>query len=114
MDVSVLKTDVSVLKTEVSRNSGDIETLKSLTVSLRETSADLRSELLSLRIEMTERFDRVWHESERIRTEMTDGFAEVRSEMAIGFKALIQKDDRRFLDHEGRIRRLEARRRRTT
>jgi hypothetical protein len=50
-----------------------------------------------------------------VRGEMRQGFAEVRTELhalaeytQTGFAALLQQGDRRFLDHEGRIRRLEA------
>ena len=42
-------------------------------------------------------FERVW-----------DEFDGVRSEMGAGFTALWVKEDRRFLDHEGRLRAVEV------
>jgi hypothetical protein len=45
-----------------------------------------------------------------LRDEMRKEFAAVRDELRVGFKATMKQNDRRFLDHEARIRALERRR----
>ncbi len=86
-----------------------------------EVLKSIRSELQGLRGEMKEGLAEV-------RSELREGLAEVRSEVhevrrgldetnakldqladftQTGFKALLAQGDRRFLDHEGRLRRLE-------
>jgi len=93
-----------------------------------EVLKSIRSELQGLRAEMKGGLAEVRMELAEVRTELREGLADVRSEVhevrrglddtnakldqladftQTGFKALLAQGDRRFLDHEGRLRRLE-------
>ena len=100
-----LGAEIGGLRAEFTSTLG--EHSRSIRDEIRELSSELRMEISDLRLEMRDEFGRVW-----------DEFDSLRSEMGVGFAALIQKDDRRFVDHEGRIRRVEEktglRRRRPT
>jgi chromosome segregation ATPase len=62
----------------------------------------LRGEVHELRDGMNELHDEMH--------ELRDEMHELRDEVRVGFKATMKQNDRRFLDHEGRIRALERRR----
>lgn len=66
---------------------------------VREEVGGLREEVGGLRREMTDGFT-------RLRTEIV----ELRGDMDVGFTAQRMQNDRRFLDHERRLRELEAQR----
>ena len=87
-----------------------------------------RPQLQGLRAETKQGLDEVRKGLVEVRTEVKEGLAEVREGLAevkegladtnakleqlaeytqTGFKALLTQGDRRFLDHEGRLRRLE-------
>lgn len=86
-----------------------------------EVLKSIRSELQGLRGELKEGLAEVRTELAEVRTELREGLADVRRGLddtnakldqladftQTGFKALLAQGDRRFLDHEGRLRRLE-------
>ena len=95
-DMRGLRTEVGELRAELGAVRVEVDGLHS---ELREVSSDLNglaTEVGELRGEMRGEFARVW-----------DEFGKVRGEMNVGFQARIQKD-RRFLDHEGRLRLVET------
>ena len=81
----------------------------------------IRGELQGLRAETKQGLDEVRKGLVEVRTEVREGLAEVKDGVTdtnakleqlaeytqTGFKALLTQGDRRFLDHEGRLRRLE-------
>ena len=96
-------TDVPLLQLEV---------LKKIQAEL----AALRSEVTSLRTDLDTGLSAVRSELHEVRSELHEGLTRVRTEIAgvrgdmdVGFTAMRMLDDRRFLDHERRLRDLEAR-----
>ncbi len=76
---------------------------------LDETNGRLESGLGGLRREMHEGFTRLRTEVVQLRGDVETGLESVSGEMNVGFTALRQQNDRRFLDHERRLRALERR-----
>ena len=66
----------------------------------------VRSRLDRLESSMAVQFDEVRGEIYDVRDEVQA----LRDEMRVGFKASFKQNDRRFVDHEGRLRALERRR----
>jgi len=83
------KADNAALREELHKEVG----------GLREEVGSVREEVGSLRREMTDGFT-------RLRTEIV----ELRGDVDVGFTAQRMQNDRRFLDHERRLRELEAQR----
>jgi uncharacterized coiled-coil DUF342 family protein len=73
------------------------------------TNARIESDLGGLRREIHEGTSRLRTEVVRLRGGVETGLESVSGEMNVGFTALRQKNDRRFLDHERRLRALERR-----
>ncbi len=76
---------------------------------LDETNGRLESGLGGLRREMHEGFTRLRTEVVQLRGDVETGLESVSGEMNVGFTALRQQNDRRFLDHERRLRAIERR-----
>lgn len=75
----------------------------------------LRGEVVDLRVGLTDVRSELRQGLADVRAEMHEGFTKVRSElvalrgdMEVGFTAMRLQNDRRFLDHERRLRDLEA------
>lgn len=71
------------------------------------TNERLDTGLASVRREMHEGFTRLRTELIELRKDVDDGLTGVKDEMHVGFTALRQQNDRRFLDHERRLRAIE-------
>lgn len=80
---------------EVKTGLGDVRT--ELRTGLADVRTELRTGLADVRSEMHDGFTRV-------RTELVG----LRDDMEVGFTAMRMQNDRRFLDHERRLRDLEA------
>lgn len=98
-----IQAELSGLRGEVNALRKDLDTgLADVRSELRQGLADVRGELREglgeLRDEMHEGFMRV-------RTELVG----LRDEVEVGFTATRMQNDRRFLDHERRLRDLESR-----
>jgi chromosome segregation ATPase len=74
---------------------------------LDETNERLETGLGSVRREMHEGFTRLRTAVIGLRNDVDDGLTGVKEEMNVGFTALRQQNDRRFLDHERRLRAIE-------
>jgi uncharacterized coiled-coil DUF342 family protein len=90
------KADNAALREELHKEVGG---LREEVGSVREEVGSVREEVGSLRREMTDGFT-------RLRTEIV----ELRGDVDVGFTAQRMQNDRRFLDHERRLRELEAQR----
>lgn len=95
-------TDVAVLQLEV---------LKKIQAEL----AALRGDVTGLRKDLDTGLGAVRAELHEVRSELHDGLTRVRTELAglrgdmdVGFTATRMQNDRRFLDHERRLRELEG------
>jgi hypothetical protein len=81
---------------------------------LRKDVARVQTDLAVFREDVDHRFvelrDDLRGEFREVRDELRAEIQEVRDEMRVGFKATMKQNDRRFLDHEARIRALERRR----
>lgn len=82
----------------------DRDNIASLTL---EVLRSIRGELGALRGDMNSKFDALRGEMNAMRTELRDDLSSLRDDMNVGFKAVLQQADRRFIDHEGRLRRIE-------
>jgi hypothetical protein len=71
------------------------------------TNERLDTGLASVRREMHDGFTRLRTELIELRKDVDDGLTGVKDEMHVGFTALRQQNDRRFLDHERRLRAIE-------
>lgn len=112
-DVNGLKAEMTEVRTELRTGFSEVraelrEGLTEVRTELREGLSDVREGLSEVRTELREGLADV-------RTEMHEGFTRVRTEitalrgdMEIGFTAMRMQNDRRFLDHERRLRDLEA------
>lgn len=101
-DVASLQLEVlKKIQAELGSIRGDLDRLTSTVASVKteltSVKTELRNEISELRSETREGFTRV-------RTEI----AELRGDMDIGFTAMRMQNDRRFLDHERRLRDLET------
>ncbi len=74
---------------------------------LDETNERLDTGLASVRREMHDGFTRLRTELIELRKDVDEGLTGVKDEMQVGFTALRQQNDRRFLDHERRLRSIE-------
>lgn len=101
-ELSALRGDVTALRGDVTALRNDLDTgLGSVRTELREGLSAVRTEL---------------HEGlGAVRSELHDGLTRVRTELAglrgdmdVGFTATRMQNDRRFLDHERRLRELES------
>lgn len=93
-----IQAELSGLRSEVNGLRTDLDTgLASVRAELADVRSELREGLADVRTEMHEGFT-------RLRTEVVG----LRGDMDVGFTALRMQSDRRFLDHERRLRDLEA------
>jgi hypothetical protein len=107
-------TDVPLLQLEVLKKiQAELSALRTEVSSLR---TDLDSGLGAVRSELHEGLAAVRSEIAEVRSELHDGLTRVRTEIAgvrgdmdVGFTAIRMMNDRRFLDHERRLRELESR-----
>lgn len=83
------------------------ERLDATNERLDATNERLDTGLASVRREMHEGFTRLRTELIELRKDVDDGLTGVKDEMHVGFTALRQQNDRRFLDHERRLRAIE-------
>jgi hypothetical protein len=74
-----------------------------MAVQFDEVRTELKGEIQGVRTELK-------GEIQSVRTELKGEIQSLRDEMRVGFKASFKQNDRRFLDHEGRLRALERRR----
>lgn len=74
---------------------------------LRKDVARVQTDLAVFRDELRDEFR---SELGGLRSELRAEIQELRDELRVGFKATMKQNDRRFLDHEARIRALERRR----
>lgn len=107
-----LRTDVNSLKDEVSGVKSELTSVKSeLKSEIASVRTELTSEIASVRTELSSEIAelrRTTHEGfVRVRTELVG----LRDDMEVGFTAMRLQNDRRFLDHERRLRELEESRR---
>jgi chromosome segregation ATPase len=91
-------TDVTVeirkdIRTERRGLRGDVDGLRGDVGELTVEMAGVKGEVSSLKAGLTE---------------VRDELHELAQFVQVGFKAVLGQGDRRFLDHEGRLRRLEA------
>lgn len=105
-------TDVAVLQLEV------LKKIQAELTGLRSEVTSLRTEVTSLRTDLGTGLSAVRSELHdglgAVRSELHDGLTRVRTELAglrgdvdVGFTAMRMQGDRRFLDHERRLRELE-------
>jgi uncharacterized coiled-coil DUF342 family protein len=87
--------------------------LQGLRAESRQGLAEVRAEVSELRAEVSElraEVSEVRAEVSEVRAEVSEVRAELHTlaeNTQVGFAALLGQGDRRFLDHEGRLRRLE-------
>lgn len=105
------------MSTEGEGNVSDltIEVLKGIRSDLQELRVELKGGLADVRAELNQGLAEVRAELRHGLSEVRDEVHEVRTglqELAdhtqSGFAALLSQGDRRFLDHEGRLRALEV------
>ncbi|MFT3707341.1 MAG: hypothetical protein QM817_06705 [Archangium sp.] len=84
-----------------------LEVLKKIQAELTQLRGGLET--------LNAKFEKLNSEVSGLRTETSEGFTRVRTEIAglrgdmdVGFTAMRMQNDRRFLDHERRLRELEA------
>lgn len=96
------KDDVPMLQLEV------LKQIQAELVSLRHEVTNVKTEVASVRTELKEEISSLRRDTHqgfvRLRTELIG----LRDDMEVGFTALRIQNDRRFLDHEGRLRALEG------
>ncbi|MBL8914089.1 MAG: hypothetical protein JNM17_25520 [Archangium sp.] len=102
-------TDVATLQLEV------LKKIQAEITALRDGLERLTSEVANVRTEVTNVRTEVTSVRTELRAEMNEGFTRVRTEITelrgdvdIGFTAMRMQNDRRFLDHERRLRDLES------
>jgi hypothetical protein len=102
-------------------DSVTLEVLKSIREDLRELRREttsglngVRAELSGFRAEVAARceqvdaqFEQVDGEFNGLRGEIVAVISELNTDMRAGFHTLLAQGDRRYFDHEGRLRRLE-------
>lgn len=93
------------IQAELAALRSDVNSLKTEVTSLR---TDLDSGLSAVRSELHEGLRAVSSELHEGLTRVRTEIAGVRGDMDVGFTAMRMVDDRRFLDHERRLRELEA------
>lgn len=94
-EVTNVKTEVASVRTELKAEVASVRT--ELKAELASVRTELKEEISSLRRDTHQGFV-------RLRTELIG----LRDDMEVGFTALRIQNDRRFLDHEGRLRALES------
>ena len=109
MQLRVLEKIQSELSRLNDKSDETNERLDETNKRLDETNGRLESGLGGLRREMHEGFTRLRTEVVQLRGDVETGLESVSGEMNVGFTALRQQNDRRFLDHERRLRALERR-----
>lgn len=95
------------IRTELRGLRGDVDGLRGEVNGLRGEMNGLRGDVGELKVEMVG----VKREVASLKTGLTevrDELHELSEYVQVGFKAVLGQGDRRFLDHEGRLRRLEA------
>lgn len=103
--------DVPTLQLEVlKRIQSELVSLKNEVTSLKTDLAGVKSEVASVGAELKTELGELRRESHegltRVRTELVG----LRDDVEVGFTAMRVQNDRRFLDHERRLRELERRR----
>jgi len=88
-----LRVDVGGLKTEMTAVKLEVSGLKIGLTEVRAGLTEVRQDLADIRVELA-----------GVRT----GLHELADYTQAGFTAVLAQGDRRFLDHEGRLRRLEV------
>ena len=94
-----------------------LEVLKQIQAELVNLRRDVTAEVASVRTEVASVRTELKEEISALRRDTHQGFVRLRTElvglrddMEVGFTALRIQNDRRFLDHEGRLRALESER----
>jgi len=107
------KDDVPTLQLEVLKKiQAELVNLKhevtGVKTELTSVKTELKSEISSVRTELKSEFGELRRETRegfvRVRTELVG----LRDDMEVGFAAMRIQNDRRFLDHERRLRELEG------
>jgi hypothetical protein len=96
-----LRAQVDRLESNMAVQFDEVRT--ELTGEIQGVRTELKGEIQSVRTELK-------GEIQSVRTELKGEMQSLRDEMRVGFKASFKQNDRRFLDHEGRLRALERRR----
>lgn len=107
------KDDVPMLQLEVLKKiQAELVNLKHEVTSVK---TELKSEISSVRSEISSVRTELKSELGELRRETREGFVRVRTELVglrdeveVGFAATRMQNDRRFLDHERRLRELEG------
>jgi chromosome segregation ATPase len=105
-DVPTLQLEVlKRIQAELVRLNQEVTSLKEAVAGVQHAVADVQHEVAGVK-----------HEVSTLRTETHEGFlrlrtelVELRGDMEVGFTAQRLQNDRRFLDHERRLRDLEGR-----
>ncbi len=105
-DVPMLQLEVlKQIQAELVSLRHEVTNVKTEVASVR---TELKAELASVRTELKEEISSLRRDTHqgfvRLRTELIG----LRDDMEVGFTALRIQNDRRFLDHEGRLRALES------
>jgi hypothetical protein len=103
--------DVPLLQLEV------LKQIQTELTGLRGELTGVRAELASVRTELKAEVSHLAEALTLTRKDMHEGFVRLRTELVglrgdveVGFTAMRLQNDRRFLDHEGRLRELERQR----
>lgn len=107
-DVPMLQLEVlKQIQAELVKLRHEVTSVKTEVTSVR---TELKTEIASVRTELKEEISSLRRDTHqgfvRLRTELVG----LRDDMEVGFTALRIQNDRRFIDHEGRLRALESER----
>ncbi len=107
-DVPMLQLEVlKQIQAELVNLRHEVTNVKTEVTSVR---TELKTEIASVRTELKEELSSLRRDTHqgfvRLRTELVG----LRDDMEVGFTALRIQNDRRFIDHEGRLRALESER----
>lgn len=94
-DLRELKADMGTVKSDLSAVKSDLWAVK--------------SDLSAVKSEMNSRFELVDSRFAQMHEDLVGVLREMNLEMQAGFRAILEQGDRRYFDHEGRLRLVEAR-----